>query len=50
MTDLHYLSVDGKARLIGGTDLGGNPTLFPTSALTGLPLRRLNWRELQTVE
>jgi type IV pilus assembly protein PilY1 len=50
VTDLHYLSVDGKARLVGGTDLGGNPTLIPISALSSQPLRRLNWRELQTVE
>jgi type IV pilus assembly protein PilY1 len=50
VTDLHYLSVDGKARLVGGTDLGGDPTLIPITAMSSLPLRRLNWRELQTVE
>jgi type IV pilus assembly protein PilY1 len=50
VTDLHYLSVDGKARLVAGTDLGGNPTLIPISAVASQPLRRLNWRELQTVE
>ncbi|MEP6874194.1 MAG: hypothetical protein ABI887_07485, partial [Burkholderiales bacterium] len=54
VTDLHYLSVDGKARLVGGTDLADrdhrDPTLIPTSAMSSLPLRRLNWRELQMVE
>ena len=49
VTDLRYLSVNGKATLISGTDKGSlqkidiNPT-------AGLGLRRLNWRELQTVE
>ena len=52
VTDLHYLSVDGKARLVAGTDdvLNPDPTLIPISAMSSLPLRRLNWRELQTVE
>jgi type IV pilus assembly protein PilY1 len=50
VTDLHYLSVDGKARLVAGTDLGGDPTLIPITPPTTSSLRRLNWRELQTVE
>ena len=49
VTDLHYLSVDGKATLLGGTSKGETPK-YDTSALSTLPLRRLNWRELQTVE
>jgi type IV pilus assembly protein PilY1 len=49
VTDLHYLSVDGKATLLGGTSKGETPK-YDTSPLSTLPLRRLNWRELQTVE
>lgn len=45
ITDLRFLSVDGKPRLVGGTDTGATgplPGNWPTS--TGV--RRLNWREL----
>ncbi|MEP7296029.1 MAG: PilC/PilY family type IV pilus protein [Burkholderiales bacterium] len=49
VTDLRYLSVNGKAVLISGTDSGELKTLDITPA--GIPgIRRLNWRELQTVE
>jgi hypothetical protein len=34
---LHFLSVNGKSALIGGTDSGG-VTRFGTSPLTNLPL------------
>ena len=49
VTDLHYYSVNGKARLIAGTDVGGvqKVDITPPNTLT---LRRLNWRELQTVD
>jgi len=49
VTDLRYLSVNGKATLISGTDTG-NLQKIAINPLTGLGLRRLNWRELQTVE
>ena len=54
--DMHYLSVNGKARLVVGTDTAsptdGTGGLYspPEKPLTGSLLRRLNWRELQTVE
>lgn len=49
-TDLHYVSVGGKLRLLAGTKDGGNPQVVPITP--GLPfgLRRLNWRELQVVD
>lgn len=49
VTDLRYLSVGGKATLISGTDTGsvGRIAINPIPSLT---VRRLNWRELQTVE
>ena len=49
VTDLRYISVGGKAALIAGTDTGvvSKIDINPTSSLS---LRRLNWRELQTVE
>ena len=49
VTDLRYLSVKGKATLISGTDIG-TVTKIDINPLTGLGLRRLNWRELQVVE
>jgi type IV pilus assembly protein PilY1 len=49
VTDLRYLSVGGKARLLSGTDLG-SVTKVDISAIPGLSLRRLNWRELPIVE
>jgi len=49
LTNLRFLSVGGKSALVGGTD-SGNLTRFATSPLTNLPLRRMNWRELQSVE
>jgi type IV pilus assembly protein PilY1 len=49
VTDLRYVSVNGKATLISGTDSGGVQKL-DTAQPTTPGLRRLNWRELQTVE
>jgi len=49
VTDLRYLSVKGKATLISGTDVGGVQKI-DISPLSGLGLRRLNWRELQTAD
>ncbi len=49
VTDLRYMSVGGKATLIAGTDIGP-VSQVPTIPLMGLPIRRLNWRELQTVD
>jgi hypothetical protein len=49
VTDVKFFSVNGKARLIGGTDTGSLksiPGIFGAS--TGL--RRLNWRELPTAD
>ena len=54
VTDLHYVSKDGKATLLGGgKDIGGagrDSTPFNITLQSAQPLRRLNWRELQTVE
>ena len=49
VTDLRYLSVNGKAVLLSGTDTGQlKPVdIKPQSTLL---LRRLNWRELQIVD
>ena len=49
VTDLRYLSVNGKATLISGTDIGGVQKIDITP-VSGLGLRRLNWRELQTAD
>jgi type IV pilus assembly protein PilY1 len=49
VTDLRYLSVKGKATLISGTDTG-SVAKIDINPLSGLGLRRLNWRELQVVE
>jgi len=48
VTDLRYLSVRGKAQLIAGTDTGALRQI-KINPLTGLSMRRLNWRELQIV-
>jgi type IV pilus assembly protein PilY1 len=49
VTDLRYLSKNGKAALFSGTDSGGFQEL-DTADPASQGLRRLNWRELQTVE
>lgn len=48
LSDLRYLSVGGTPTLVSGTDTGsvGKVEIAP---LANLPLRRLNWRELQVV-
>jgi type IV pilus assembly protein PilY1 len=45
VTDLGFYSVDGKPRLVGGSDAGqvGSP---PGNFGAAMTLRRLNWREL----
>ena len=49
VTDLRYLSVNGRPTLVSGTDSGavGQINITPLNASK---LRRLNWRELQTVD
>ncbi len=49
-TDLTYVSVGGKLRLVAGTDKGGSPQVIPIVNGGGTSLRRLNWRELQIVD
>lgn len=49
VTDLRYLSVGGRATLISGTD-AGNVSKIEINPIPSLTLRRLNWRELQTVD
>lgn len=49
VTDLRYLSVGGKVQLISGTDAGAVGKI-EISPLGNITLRRLNWRELQTVD
>jgi type IV pilus assembly protein PilY1 len=49
VTDLRYLSVNGKATLFSCTDTGDCQKL-DTEQPTTPGLRRLNWRELQTVD
>ncbi|MGC4085501.1 MAG: hypothetical protein QM736_26100 [Vicinamibacterales bacterium] len=46
VTDLRYYSVNGKARLIAGTDVGGVQKVDIQQPNT-LTLQRMNWRELQ---
>jgi type IV pilus assembly protein PilY1 len=49
VTDLRFFSVDGQARLIGGSDTGDLKSIQGNfTGSTGL--RRLNWRELPTPE
>jgi len=49
VTDLRFLSVRGTPRLIAGTDSGGLSSL-PGNFTETTSLRRLNWRELKTVD
>ncbi len=49
-TDLSYVSVGGRLRLLAGTDKGGSPQVVPIVKSLGTSLRRLNWRELQVVD
>ena len=49
VTDVRTLSVAGKAVLIAGTNLG-DVKKVDTRTGAGTPVRRLNWRELQTVD
>lgn len=49
VTDLRYLSVRGKAELISGTDTG-TVSQIQINPISGLSVRRLNWRELQIVK
>jgi type IV pilus assembly protein PilY1 len=49
VTDLRFYSVDGKARLLGGTDTGATGSL-PGNFGVGTTLRRLNWREVPLTE
>ncbi|WP_295645795.1 PilC/PilY family type IV pilus protein [uncultured Methylibium sp.] len=46
VTDLRFLSVGGRVRLIGGTDRGAVERIRGNFGST-IGLRRLNWRELQ---
>lgn len=46
VTDLRFLSVGGRVRLIGGTDRGAVENVRGNFGST-IGLRRLNWRELQ---
>jgi len=45
ITDLRFYSVDGKPRLVGGTDTGATGPL-PGNWSNPTGVRRLNWREL----
>ncbi len=49
VTDLRFISVNGKGTLISGTDSGGVDKVetFPFEAVS---LRRINWRELPEVQ
>ena len=49
VTDLRFFSVDGQARLIGGSDTGDLKSIEGNFS-GGSGLRRLNWRELPTAE
>jgi len=49
VTDLRFLSVNGYATLVAGTDAGSLQKIA-TNAQPGLIVRRLNWRELQMVD
>jgi type IV pilus assembly protein PilY1 len=50
VTNLLFVSVDGKLRLVAGTKKGGAPDIVATLPNAGSSLRRLNWRELQVVD
>jgi type IV pilus assembly protein PilY1 len=45
VTDLRFFSVNGKARLIAGSDSGGTGVLHGAWG-TGGVMRRMNWREV----
>ena len=45
ITDLRFLSVDGKVRLVSGSDRGVVQRV-PGNFGTTIGLKRLNWREL----
>jgi len=49
VTDLRFLSVEGKPRLIAGSDQG---TVTSVQGSFGIAsgMRRLNWRELPVVD
>jgi type IV pilus assembly protein PilY1 len=49
VTDLQFFSVGGTPRLIAGTDTGSLSSL-PGNFTEPTSLRRLNWRELRTVD
>jgi len=49
ITNLRYLSVNGKPALVVGTDSGGVGQIN-INPLANSKLRRLNWRELQSVD
>lgn len=49
VTDLQFFSVGGTPRLIAGTDTGSLSSL-PGNFTEPTTLRRLNWRELRTVD
>lgn len=45
VTDLRFYSVNGKARLIGGSDSGGTGVMHGSWGTSGA-MRRMNWREV----
>lgn len=49
VTDLRFYSVDGKPRLVAGSDLG-DVSVVPFKWRPELGMRRLNWRELPVVD
>ncbi len=49
VTDLRFYSVDGKPRLVAGSDLG-EVSVVPFKWRPELGMRRLNWRELPVVD
>jgi type IV pilus assembly protein PilY1 len=49
ITDLKFVGVDGKVRLISG-DVRGDLDKIPFTPSTGPTLRLLNWREVPTVD
>lgn len=49
ITDLKFVGVDGKVRLISG-DVRGNLDKIPFTPPSGPTLRLLNWREVPTID
>jgi type IV pilus assembly protein PilY1 len=49
LTDLRFVAVDGKARLVAGNSRGELDKV-PFLGATGVGLRLLNWREIPTVD